>query len=132
MRMMSRAAHRACGWGARSNCQKFYTAGLVAAKRTIPGLWRHSGTCFLLLNSLLFCSCSLGFYSGLTSAFFFVRVTSHRLRSALVSALDSAKYVCYEGPATLFSLTSIAKKRPPNFVLHRRPRVMHVSVTPDS
>ena len=29
MRMMPRASHRACVWGAWSNCQKFYTAGLV-------------------------------------------------------------------------------------------------------
>ena len=33
---------------------------------TIPGLWRLSNTCFLLLNSFLFSSCSLGFYGRLT------------------------------------------------------------------
>ena len=66
-------------------------------------------------------------------AFFFVRVASRRLRSALVSALDSTKYVRCEGPAALSSPSSIAKKRClPNSVLHRCPRVMHVSVTPDS
>ena len=44
--------------------------GLVGAKRTVPGLWRLSNTCFLLLNSLLFSFCSLGFYGGLTSSLF--------------------------------------------------------------
>ena len=57
-------------------------------------------------------SCSLlallGFHGGLTSWFY--RVTSHQVRSALTSALDSAKYVCCEGPAVLFSLSSVAKK----------------------
>ena len=96
MRMMPRAAHRACGWGARSNCQKFYTAGLVGAKITIPDLWRLSSMCFLLLNSLLFSW--LLRWSDLF-AFFFVRVASRRLRSALVSALDYAKYVRCEGPS---------------------------------
>ena len=28
-------------------------ASLVGAKKTIPGLWRHSSTCFVLLNSVL-------------------------------------------------------------------------------
>ena len=42
--------------------------GLVEVRRTIPGLWRLSSMCFLLLNSLLFSFCSLGFYSGLTNA----------------------------------------------------------------
>ena len=42
---------------------------------------------------------------------FFVRVTSRQLCSALASALDSAKYVCCEGPATLSSPPSVAKKR---------------------
>ena len=41
--------------------------GFVGARRTIPGLWRLFNTCFLLLNSLLFSFCSLGFYGGLTS-----------------------------------------------------------------
>ena len=35
---------------------------------TLPGLWRFSNTYFLLLNSLLFSFCSLGFYGGLTSS----------------------------------------------------------------
>ena len=43
-------------------------------------------------------------------AFFFVRVASYRLHSALVSALDSAKYVHCEAPAALSSPSSIAKK----------------------
>ena len=96
----------------------------MAAKRTISGLWRLSS--FLFLNSLLFCSCSLGFYGGLTTAFFFVTVASRRLRSAFVSTLDSAKYVRCGGPAALSSPSSIAKKRcPPSSVLH--PRIMHAS-----
>ena len=41
---------------------------------------------------------------------FFVRVTSCQLRSALASALDSAKYVRCEGPAVLSSLSSVAQK----------------------
>ena len=53
--------------GARGG-QKLCTASLVGAKRTIPGLWRLSSTCFLLLNSFLISSCSLGFYGGLTSS----------------------------------------------------------------
>ena len=65
------ATHCACRWGARSNCQKFYTAGLVGANRTIPGLWRLSSTCFLLLNTLLFCSRSMVDW---LICFFFVRV----------------------------------------------------------
>ena len=44
--------------------------GLVGGKITIPGLWRLSNMCFLLLNALLFSFCSLGFYSGLTSLLF--------------------------------------------------------------
>ena len=48
--------------------------------------------------------------------FFFVRVASHQLRSALVSTLDSGKYVCCEGPATLSSLSSVAKNRRPDVV----------------
>ena len=44
--------------------------GWVGGKITIPGLWRLSNTCFLLLNSLLFYFCSLGFYGGLTSLLF--------------------------------------------------------------
>ena len=129
MRMMPRAVHCACGWGVQSNCQKFYTAGLVEQYLACG----DSPTCFLLLNSFLFSSCSLGFYGGLTNfAFFFVRVASRRLRSALVSALYSAKYVHCEGPAALSSPSSIAKKHPPNSILHRRPPVKHVSVTPDS
>ena len=43
-------------------------------------------------------------------AFFFVRVASHQLHSALVSALDSTKYIHCEGPAALFSPSSFAKK----------------------
>ena len=42
--------------------------GLVGVRKTIPGLWRLSSTCFLLLNFLLFSFCSLGFYGGLTNA----------------------------------------------------------------
>ena len=41
---------------------------------------------------------------------FFVRVASPRLRSALASALDSAKYVRCKGPAMLSSPSSITKK----------------------
>ena len=41
---------------------------------------------------------------------FFVRVTSCRLRSALASALDSAKYVRCEGPAVLSFLSTVAQK----------------------
>ena len=63
-------------------------------------------------------SCSvlalLGFYGGLTSWFY--RVGSCQLRSALASALDSAKYVRCEGPAALSSPSSVAKKCRPNVV----------------
>ena len=45
-------------------------------------------------------------------AFFFVRVASHRLHSALVSVLGSTEYVHCEGPAVLSSSTFITKKRP--------------------
>ena len=37
----------------------------------MPGLWRLSNLCFLLLTSFLFSYCSLGFYGGLTSSPFF-------------------------------------------------------------
>ena len=40
---------------------------------------------------------------------FFVRVASRRLRLALTSALDSAKYVRCEGPATLSSPSSVVR-----------------------
>ena len=52
---------------------------------------------------------------------FFVRVASRRLRSALASALDSAKYVCCEGLAALSSPSSVDVVP----VLSQR-RVMHV------
>ena len=62
--------------------------------------------------------------------FFFVRVASRRLCSALVSTLDSTKYIRCEGPATLSSPSSITKKRcPPYSILHRHPCIMHVSVS---
>ena len=48
---------------------------------------------------------------------FFVRVASHRLRSALASPLDSTKYVHCKGPATLSSSSSVAKKRRPDVSL---------------
>ena len=70
--------------------------------------------CFLLLNFFLFSSCCLGFYGELPLCFFFLRVASCRLRSALISALDSAKYVHCEGPAALSSPSSIAKKLRPS------------------
>ena len=47
-----------------------HAGGARGVSGTIPGLWRLSSTCFLLLNFFLFSSCSLGFYGGLTSAFF--------------------------------------------------------------
>ena len=59
--------HYTCRWGTQSRCQKFYATGLVGAKRRIPGLWRLSNRCILLLNSMLFSSCSPGFYGGLTA-----------------------------------------------------------------
>lgn len=88
------------------------------------------------LNSLLlFLSNPLGFFGGLL-CFLFLRVASCQLNpAALVSALDSTKFVCYEGPATLSSPYSIAKKHcspPPtshNSILHTlMPPVMHKSV----
>ena len=47
---------------------------------------------------------------------FFVRVASRRLHSALVSALDFAKYVPCKGPAALSSPSSVAKKSRPDVV----------------
>ena len=110
--------------GGAGRCQKLCAAGLVGAQRTIPGLWRLSNTCFLLLNSFLFSFCSL--YGGLTSLLFCLRASSRLLCSALVSALDSAKYVRCEGPAVQSYPSSIGiKRRPPTSVLHQRPdRVM--------
>ena len=52
-------------------------------------------------------------YGGLTS-WFSLRVTSH---SALASALDSAKYVCCKGPATLSPPSSVAKKCRPDIIV---------------
>ena len=111
---------------------KFYTAGLVGAKKTVPGLWRLSSMCFLLFEVfvVLFLLCWLLRWTDLFAFFFFVRVASCWLRSALVSTLDSAKYVCCKGPAALSSPSSIAKKHcPPCFILHRRARIMYISVT---
>ena len=51
---------------------------------------------------------------------FFVRVASRRLRLALTSALDSAKYVRCEGPVTLSSPSSVVK------INVARHHVMHV------
>ena len=45
---------------------------------------------------------------------FFVRVISRRLRSALASSLDSAKYVRCEGQAALSSPSSVSKKHRPD------------------
>ena len=113
----------ACRWGARSKCRKMGAAGLiVGAKRTIPGLWRLSSTCFLLLNSFLLSSRSFGLYGGLPLCLFFLKVASRRLRSA---PLDSAKDARYEGPAALSSPSSIAKKLRPSSTSSRY-------VTPDS
>ena len=48
---------------------------------------------------------------------FFVRIASRRLRSALVSALDFAKYIHGKGSAAQSSPSSIAKKRHPDVVM---------------
>ena len=107
----------------------------------IPDLWRLSSMCFLLLNTFLFSSCSLGFYGGLTSLLFFVsESTSCWLHSALVSALDSANV--YIAKAQLHCPPHPPSPRtivpplpppplPPNSVPHRRPHVVHVSVMPE-
>ena len=65
--------HCACWWGTQCRYHKLCTVGLEGAQWAIPGLWRLSNMCFLLLSSVLFSSCSLGFYSGLHDffAFFF-------------------------------------------------------------
>ena len=75
------------------------------------------GTCFLLLNFflLLFLLSWLLLWTDLL-VLFFVRVTSHRLRSALASAPDSAKYICCEGPAALSFPSFVAKKCRPDVV----------------
>ena len=52
---------------------------------------------------------------------FFVRVASCRPRSALASALDSAKYVRCKGPAALSSPSSVAIKRRPDVRAIRYP-----------
>ena len=135
MRMMPHATacaivsvHCTCRWGARCKCQEMGTAGLiVGAKWTIPDLWRLSSMCFLLLNSFLFSSCSLGFYGGLPLCLFFLRVPSSLLQSALISTLDSAKYIHCKCPAHCPSRPPL----PRNSVLHRRPCVMHISVMPN-
>ena len=64
---------------------------------------------------------------------FFVRVASHRLRSALVSALDSTKYVRCKSPAACPHCPPLPRNIvSPNSVLHRHPHVTHISVMPDS
>ena len=54
---------------ARSICQKFYTGSQMNSTWLVETLQYVLST-FLLLNSLFFCSCSLGFYGGLTSLLF--------------------------------------------------------------
>ena len=65
--------------------------------------------CFLLLNS-----CSLAFCAAVVDwllYFLFLWVASHWLHSAIVSSLNSAKYVHCKGPVMLFFSSSIVKKR---------------------
>ena len=73
----------------------------------VPGLWRLSTTCFLLLHFLL--PSWLLLYIIWLRCFLFRSVANCRL----CSALDSAKHVTVHcgGPAALSSPSSIVKKR---------------------
>ena len=102
------SCHASYMWvGHAEQLSEFYTAGLVGAKRTIPGLWRLQYVLSTVeLFVVLFLLSWLLQWTDLL-AFFFVRVASCRLCSALVSALDSAKYVCCKRPAALSTPSSI-------------------------
>ena len=86
-------AHCACGLDVRSKCQKMGTAGLiVGAKRT--NTWLVKTLLYMLSIYLWTLSLLLSWLlRWTTSLLFFLRVTSRRLHSALVSVLDSAKYI---------------------------------------
>ena len=96
-------------WGVRS-MSEIVRCWFSRTQRTIPGLW-NSPVC-----AFYFWTVSRSLLALLASAidwplcFSFVRVASCQLCSALVSALDSAKYVHCKCPA---ALSSIAKRRCP-------------------
>lgn len=87
----------------------------------------ESPVCAFFFWTLVF----LLIYGGLTSLLSFLRVTSRQLCSALISALNFAKYACCEAPSVLsFPSPSPRNVVPPspNTILHQRPRV---SVMPE-
>ena len=105
----------------------FYTADLVGAKRTILGLWRLSSTCFLLLNSLLFCSCSLGFYGGLSS-FLFSLSESLAVGSTCFYTWPCQIRMLQRASHAVLPILHRQKTLSPYLILHRCPRIMYVSV----
>ena len=106
--------HCRCGWAAWSRC----AAGLVGAQRTVRNncTWKSElRSCeSARIHAFLLFSTSCSLLALLASMVdwllcFFPRVASCQLRSAFISALDSAVYVCCEGLAALSSLSSITK-----------------------
>ena len=84
--------------------QMLGVARLVGVQRTVQnnGNVKSEPKCLACeespIHELLFFCRSLGFYSGLTSMLFFLRVTTRWLCSALIYALV-CEYVCCKGPA---------------------------------
>ena len=119
-----RIAHTSgtCGAGIRNSAllvsgnPNNYKTMVMWGVSLIPDLWRISNTCFLLLNSFL-----LSWLQQWTDFVFFL-VGSCQLCSALIFALDSAKYVHYRAVLPILHRQE---------TLSRHPHVMHVLVTPE-
>ena len=128
MCMMPRATPSAmCRWGTRRRCQEFLV--LWESQRAVQNNGNvKSELQYLAVKNLqyvlstvelflvLFLFSWLLWWTNLL-VLFLVRVASHWLRSALASALDSAKYVRCKGPAAVFHRLKTSSQRR---------RVMHV------